>query len=667
MPALASTQMDSALNQAPARCARRLLPALALAAFAGSLACYAAGVVLGGGAWHGLLLYPLAFGLCLWLPGLWLAGLALPGAGFPLRAVVALPLGGLALMLLFQLTGAFLPAWAGALPMAGAGLWYAFRHRAALRRFRLPAIPPGAWGLLLLFSAGLFLYVFTGVFPYAKPQNAGNMLYSQDLLWSVGNAAGAAYGSPVRDLRVAGGVLHYHYFIDVLDGLVGLVAGQSAWDAVAYYCWPLWCAALLAALYLIARGFGTGQWAALLAPGGLLFAHVTWATSFSHVFVNANGVVQSNFLLAAAVLIVQQAQREDFKSGRSLAAMLAAGGALAWGKSTIGLLLACGLLAAFLVGGLAQRRWRLWLLAAGAGVAAIFGLLYLLIYRHAINNLVFQPRAAALADGLGILGLHYWPGLVLYLASLALALRHFGRLGGDELLVHALAPGGLVAYVLFSHYSFSQSYFLLAASFAMWMCAARLFAPQKGKTPAWHGKAKPALAAALALLCAAAFALTLAAAAPVLRRGAQIALRTLGLRPAFAAEAQSVTPDDEAAADWLRANMGPDEVFATNRNARDPAAADGIFHYYTAASQRQAYVESWRYAMDYSLEYHLLRHHLEVVSDGVFAAPTFAEARALAAENGIAYLVLHLPSGGAAWPEATPVFASPTVLIYALN
>jgi hypothetical protein len=138
----------------------------------------------------------------------------------------------------------------------------------------------------------------------------------------------------------------------------------------------------------------------------------------------------------------------------------------------------------------------------------------------------------------------------------------------------------------------------------------------------------------------------------------------MGLRPPFERQYAALTPDDEAAALWLKENMKAGDIFATNRNERSLDSRDGIFHGYTALSERQAFVEGWSYAMDYTTSYFLLRHNLEVVSDGLFACAGYEEAAEMARQNGIAYLLLHLPTKGAPFVGGRPVFETGTVLIY---
>lgn len=635
----------------------KYLPAATIFLLCGVFVLYAVAVALAGGSVLGLFLYPLAFFAAVLLPGLWLCSILLPRASCAEKAALALPLGGLLLVFAFCILGWFLPAWFCVLPCAILGcVFFAKKFGAffSFSRFAAALQSGPNLCLVLLFAAGLFLFVWLGVFSAAKPENAGNMVYSQDVLWSIGNANAANFGMPVRDLRTASGILHYHYMSDILCGLVASFSLQSGWDAVAFYNWPFFFAGLLLALFAVCRRFGASGFAVLPPVAGALFAHFAWDASIKHIFQNPNGVLQSYQYLAAAVLVLQIGG-DGQKNRRSLAAFLAVICALMFSKSTVGLLFLCAVLAAFAAGALLQKKMDTWLLAAGSFGLCIFFLLYIFLYRGAINNLVFKPSTAALADALRIMLAMYLPGFILYLISAQNSLRNFKALSPASLAVNALVLGGILAYVLFYHYSFSQSYFLLCACFAMWMCIA----------PLANKLAKPKL-----LLCFTALLLfvgvftSLFYAAPSLRHGAQVALRCAALRPALPQKVESATKDDAAAAAWLLQNMGKEDVFATNRNAQNPLVAEGVFHYYTAASGRQAFVESWRYGMDYSMDYKTLRHNLETVSDGIFAAQNWQNARQIAKENGISYLLLHLPSGGRAFDGAKPVFASPTVIVY---
>lgn len=112
-----------------------VLRLFALVILCSTVALYAVATVLAGGSATGLLLYPLAFLLVLLLPGLALCELFLPRASTAERWAIALPVGGLLLMLSFSLLGWRYASWAGlyTLPCVCLGLTH-FGGK-ALRRF----------------------------------------------------------------------------------------------------------------------------------------------------------------------------------------------------------------------------------------------------------------------------------------------------------------------------------------------------------------------------------------------------------------------------------------------------------------------------------------------------------------------------------------------------
>lgn len=638
--------------------ANKVFPIFALLVFAAVLLVYAAAVGIAGGSLLGLVAYPAAMGLFVLLPGLFLCDVLLPGFSGAGRWVVAFAMGSVLPVLCFELLGRFAPVWLCGVPGALLGLWGLWRRRKTLRLPRLSRVGTGGWWLLVLFSAAVFFFVFTGVFAMAKPSAAGNLIYHQDILFSIGNSAAVRFGAPLHDIRSAGGLLHYHYFSEVLCGLVAIFSGQSAWDASSYYNFLPYAAGLAAALYTLGRRFGAGPWAALLAPAGALLAHHLWTDTYYYILMDMNGVLQAFFYLAAVVVVLLQAESEGFKNRRALAAFGLAFAALVWTKSTMGALLLCGLLAAFAVHWLLHKKPAWWLLWAAAIGAAITAVLYLYIFSQVDVSLALRPSAAQTQDVLRKFAWLMLPACLLWLLSLVFTLKDFKKLTPTGLMMNALVPGGLLASILFYHWAASQEYFLLAALFAVWLCVARA-AKNLCSTRMLAGVSTAILAVGIAT--------GLYTNANVLRQGVQISLRCLQLRPQYGHEDPTASRQDAEAAQWLKTHMATGQVFATNRNNASLAVPEGVFHYYTAASEQQAYIEGWRYAMDYSSGYDTVRHQLEVVSDGIFAQPSYKDAAALAAQNNIDYLLVYLPAGGHAFEGGEPVFQNESVLIYAVE
>ena len=146
------------------------------------------------------------------------------------------------------------------------------------------------------------------------------------------------------------------------------------------------------------------------------------------------------------------------------------------------------------------------------------------------------------------------------------------------------------------------------------------------------------------------------------RSGVQAALRVFDLRM-FDYDESYVTADDYEAMVWLRENTDQDDIFATNRNNKYFSWGEGTFHYYTAISQRECFLESYRYCMDYSGMYHEVVRRLEDVSDHIFQRATENEAFSMATDEGIDYLVVFKPVQNPDW-QKTPVFENSTVKIY---
>lgn len=686
-----------------------ILRRTALAACLLTAVAYCVTVQLAGGGAASFLWYLVLTAALVFFPGAWLCGLLLPrvrGAG---RIACAYVLGVALLWLYYAAFGTLasltgLPLWLMFLPLlalaalnvASLARGYNAPHASSivsvandtdthttisnaqpaphapvqgahgapfLRRVKnqLAALSPTACFLLLCVCAGMLVYCFTGVLAFAHASAAGNLQYHQDMMWSVGNGAAASLGFPLRDLRTLGGTLHYHYLADAVPGLLAYAGGIVPYDAACYYNYPVLLFVLVCAAYAAARAYGAQTRHAAALPFALLFLQGFGSEVTLNILRNMNGVIAASALTCVMLFLLFWAEKQDFssKNGVNIAFYVAFAlceGALLLSKNLYGILLFCAILAAVLVGGIVQRRFYRGALCMGLIGAALFGLLWAFLFRFAINNLVQEIWQSALAIPKTLL-LWLPLGFVLYIVSLILSVRGFKTLSFGRLVVNAAVLGGLLAYFLFHHYSASQVYFILAAILFLWFCTLDIL-PLLFRTRVrlirWAAYALAAVS-----LCG-----TLLTLLPVARTGVQVALRCLSLRPAYPYAADTVAPGDEAAALWLRKNMRSTDVFATNRNAKDMAVGEGTWHYYTAMSGRQAFVESWRYAMDYGMDYKTLRHNLEQVSDVIFAQETAEAAFALAKEYGIRYLLVSVPLKPEPLAGAQPVYENDVARIY---
>lgn len=515
-------------------------------------------------------------------------------------------------------------------------------------------------------SLCLMLHALYGIFPFAEAQRLKAWTYNQDMLWSIGNAAAARFGFPFQDLRVAGLTLNYHFGNDAVAGILSRAAGCSAWHGLCFY----WNGAVLVLAVLgfacVGRRFFARSWGACCVAPVVYLCSTHGSGLPFYVFSNANAQDTACLALCGLLLLIVHAGEMDGRGVRIWARSLAAGllcfSAACMIKSTVGLLVLLGLLSAVVVGAFTHQT-RMGHLALLLGGGCGFGIVYGLVLSRAVNNLVFTEFSNLL--GLPAAYWRFFPLLllVMYFVSLPDSLLRFRTLPLPRLCVNAIAIGGMMAYVLYNHYSASQVYFALTAVPCAVFCAMptaeRLWAWAQSRLSRYR-KAVWAVGAAALCLC---FGLQCYQDRGYLRTGAQAVLRCMNMRES-AAQELTVTDENWQAAMWLRENTLPGDVFLSNRNNRQKESGDGIFHFYSAASERFCYVESYRYAFDYDARYHEIRRRLETVSDAIYYTLPQQEAFALARAENIQYIVVdRLVSDAPQW-DCPPVFENEYVSIY---
>lgn len=637
-----------------------IAPVLSLIALGTGLFTYCAAVLLAGGNVVGLLLFWAAFGLCVLGSGSLAVGLLAPGLQGVDRLLAAF-LPGCTLLFL---------GYAAAYPLGARGPWVLLPSAVlglaalALRwKEKKPAALCAAlrplWPIGFLLGAALVLYAVWGILPFAQADRLKAWVYHQDMIWSIGNAAAVRFGLPFSDMRAAGLTLNYHFFNDALAGLLAWGTGCTAWQGLAFYWYGPVLALAITGLYRVARLMDAAPLVAAAAVAVVYFGSPAASTLPTNLFTNANAQGTAMAALAGILLLCSlPAPTEKAGLLRRFVLALLSFSAACMIKSTIGALLLLALAAALAVG-VFTRQFAPHHLCVLAGGALGFGLAYTLVLSHAINNLLFAGLAQlrqlpqALTTHLAL------PILLLYFAGLIYSLLHFSALTTLRLTLNAAAVGGMLAVVLYSHYSASHLYFALTAV----PCAVLSLLPfVSAAQKRFAGRVLPIAGGIVLAFCMAAQLYT---AQDALRTGTQAALRCLGLRE-YPASETTLTDEDWAAAQWLRTNTPQDAVFMTNRNNKQQQAAEGVFHFYSAASQRRCYLESYRYALDYDAAYHEIRRRLEQVSDAVFFRLPEADAFALAREEQVDYLLVSLLVPDAPRWQATPVYENQYIRLYAV-
>lgn len=512
------------------------------------------------------------------------------------------------------------------------------------------------WALYLTFCLFAAAFTLCGMLPYARIDLTKNFFLHQDMMWSVSNAASVYNGFPVPDMRFAGTMLHYHYLNDVTAGMLAVVTGQAAYEVFCFYWYMAVAIVLIVAAYQSAGYFTDNELLKCIMPFAVLFC--VGGTGASQYISNMNGQGSATLTLCGGLALLDHAENtvsQKTNKARFFLNCLAftgVGFVITMFKSTIGALFLLANLAACVVGLFTKKtKWQnaVWTVCMAAG----FAVAYIPILSHAVNNLVFSGLSG-LRNILPQLFKHAVLGVGVYAICLFSILKNFKKLSFLELCVNAMFAGGVVAFLVFSHYSYSQVYFILIAIPVMWMCCC-------GSLGAAMKKSKFVTCALCGvILCTGVYnSLTLL---PSARTGVQALLRIYDLRSSDYDEA-NMTADDYHAMVWLRDNTDQDRVFATNRNNKYFQQADGVFHYYTAVSQRQCYLESYRYTMDYSGDYWEVRRRLEQVSDRIFYDLPEKDAFETAAEEKIDYLVVFKKIDHPQW-QREPVYENGTVTIY---
>lgn len=573
------------------------------------------------------------------LPGLALAGL-LEGPDAPLRPALAVLWGSAAFAAVTlaasacgqpRLVSLWVLAWtaASAVRLARSAR---LRQR-ALQALRFAGSADGC-ALCLLWAALVFLNALWAV-RYAHPSAVGAVVPSQDFFWNLGNMESFALGLPLKDLRVDGVTVTYHFLTELYQAGLWFAADGPAYDVAAFFSYGPLAAGLVGCLYLLGRqlwpaasgrrGRFDGRALALAAMPLWLCCASLWkslqngASRFGnsaalHTLSNINGQATAYLFLALTLLLLERLFASGLKARPAQwAAACTAFYLLTFAKAPQAAILAIAL-ACVLAVLLVQRRVQ----AKPAGllfvlIPAGFALLYWLYFAAGANSSMRFSYTGTLrlfyfSSILNALQIRFpagWQALVpvlwaaqsflmapaaflAWLAAAASALRRRLRIPPMRLLWHACAAGGLLAFYLFDHASSSQIYFANLAVFCMGLFLL-------DRLPGWLAYRKPALRAAARCGAAAllgAGCLTAACLFVWLGRSARQGLAG----PQQSESALVLTAGEEEACAWLAEQMGEEELFATNR-MHTGAAMEGLSNVYTGLTGRRAYMESFKYAV----------------------------------------------------------------------
>lgn len=536
-------------------------------------------------------------------------------------------------------------------------------------------------GYVFLNALWAVRYVHPSVVTVARP--------SQDFFWNLGNTQSLLQGFPMADLRVAGVTVSYHFLTELIGAGMCMLSGAPAYDVVAFYGYAPVAAAMVICLYGLGRclwgkdsrvrplvlsllplWMGCASLWKVLANGLGRFGNVL----LIYVVSNINGQATALAALAGFFAVFALLERNGWQGKAGLWAGAIAGFyLLTFAKSPQAAVLALALLGALLLRGLfglrTKQRVPTGLLCFFALVPLGFWLVFGLFFSSgADSSMTFSLT--------GTLGLYFFGSIlqalrirfaagwqlflpILWLAQTLLAapaafcvwvvsgvrdLFHLRQVSALRLTWHACIVGGVLAFFWFDHYSSSQLYFFMLALFCMGLVLLdrlpglwQSLTDTRGRLRIPARTVQTVCAVLLAVGClTSGFTLVwLLSTAPAELAGGTPDQRYFPL-----------TAQEKEACAWLGQNMEPGTKFATNR-MHTGTALEGLSNVYSGLSGRQAYCESFKYAVsnmgdkagDVMARYDLVNR--------IFDPNTpESEIRRLCEETGTGYLVYHAASQG---------------------
>ncbi len=519
----------------------------------------------------------------------------------------------------------------------------------------------------LLWGFTTALYAFLVSAKNASPLISGSTVYSQDLLWNVGNANSFAIAFPPQDIRFSLVRLSYHYLTELTEGALAIVSNISALDIIAFYMGPVCLLALFVCLVSMGQLYYKGnQTKTLLFVYALFLLNCASGlgvfelgisnfgnTNLQHLTMNINS--QASVLIFISIflsLLIQFTEKNFNVHWLDITLLLCTFVLICFSKGPAAAIFICSFGISMLLY-LFQKPNYLKALVCLFACALLFLFIYFAIFSSGANTSMIFTRTGAsdtyawqwLTTTFGFLSLPLVVWLVLagtinafcmlpcqmllYVKGLWRDVRHFNKLSLPCFIANGCAVGGFLAYYLYWHVNSSQIYFALIAIFFLNLLAI----DQIDRLRTVLGKALAILTALLGFFTTICLCIVFAGSAlsPI--------LSNMGLAEA-STSTKITTSADAQAMDWFATQTAIDVQFATNRIDDATDVSSGISNVYSALSGRQAFMEGYSYAitnMGVSAE---IVSEKRTVNSALFCADTSAQTiTTLCIENEIEYLI----------------------------
>ncbi len=474
--------------------------------------------------------------------------------------------------------------------------------------------------LSLIFFFAIFIYTFLSVAKHAHPQQVGQLLISQDFMWTVGNRESLKLAFPATDIRFSDVTLKYHFFTELLTAAISSFTGISCYDILGFYMQSFMMAFFLTALYdlgtvyykseaktnLFITSFFTLSCLSLwkvLPNGTSVFNYSLLETILS----NVNSQCTSLAFTAVFVTLVLKTTGIKLDVSNIITAVLTFG-FIIFSKSPVAAILAIAILCAAIVNFFTKNEKKtvtilsvtvfvLFIcvysafLSAGTGNSTSFSFTQTLTLGYfknflrlfSLTNQTLYKLSIPVFMAISLFCMAPFQCITLVPQVIKDTFRLF-QLPFEKLWFYACICGGALAFFITSHEAFSQVYFIYVAIFFMNLLTIEHFdfSVFKIKYIVHYGF--------VVLSCITTLFFYINFGGSGIRQ--YLFHYNILEKPDYV---YCIKSEDELAGDFLRKNMRDSELFITNRT--HTGAGEGLSNVYTCFSGRQSYMEGFKYTV----------------------------------------------------------------------
>ena len=477
--------------------------------------------------------------------------------------------------------------------------------------------------LFLLYSFVMLIYTFLAVAKHTHPTQAGQLLISQDFMWTVGNAESVKNSIPAMDIRFDGVVLKYHYLTEFLTAALSTYTGVSSYDILGFYMQGLMMLFFITSMYDLGTVYYKGDegktnlftlsffalsclslWK-VLPNGASVFTYSLLETVISNVNSQCTALAFLGVFCGMMVNALRKNTKADVKY--YLTALLAFA-LLIFSKSPVAAIVALAMVAAAIVNLLTKNEKKT-ITAVSAVVMAVFAVVYLGFLSAGTGKSTMFSFTKTLELGYfkNFLNLFMHTNTTVYKLSIPAFMviqfvcmapfqtfvvlpkmlcdvfRLF-RLSFEKLWFYAAIAGGTLAFFITYHEAFSQVYFIYVAIFFLNLLAVEYFDFTCLK------RKKIVHYILIILSCTTTvFFYTNFGGSGI--RQFMFHYDILEKYP----YTWCIKAEDELAGQYLAENMQDGELFITNRT--HTGVGEGLSNVYTCFSGKQSYMEGFKYTV----------------------------------------------------------------------